>query len=149
MCAERCLTDSPHNASFGLATVPPGRLAGVRLAQAAAGARDTRAAGGGSNASNATLHSVSLRVTHRHLVLTADAEVNNRSNSSVGVTVRPATGAGQPLTSQLIHSVTNAPIALLDRSGKATDLSELIGHNCTLEFVLHKKARMYSFGFAD
>ena len=113
---------SPHNASFGLATMDASRLAGVRIKE--------------QGASSALVKSVPLVVTGRHLVVTADA---NSGDSGIIVKLLPVAGAGTE--GNVTANVTDA-IVIADLP------PALVGRNCTVEFELRGKAQLFSFGFA-
>ena len=120
---------SPHNASFGLATMRAGRYAGAR--------RKPARAGHGVHA--VALSSVELQCAGSVLVVTADtcSRVGCPDMTNVTVSV-----VGH---SSLVDTVRGSNVT---DHAMGFDLSPLVGSQITLRFELSGGASLFSFGFA-
>jgi predicted GH43/DUF377 family glycosyl hydrolase len=126
---------SPHNASFGLATMRAGRYAGVRAKATVGPPYDDSA----HISVGAVFSSVALNCSGNRLVITVDTCSDLRCSGveRMGVSV-----VGH---SALAGSVSGANVT---DHVMAFDLSAVEGSKITLQFELSGGAALYSFGFA-
>lgn len=141
--------NGPHsgarNSSFGLATLPPDRFAGmtsaaaVRTAGARVGGAAAAAAGGSGGAGEVAVSRV-LNITGSRLLVTLD--VGAGGSLSVGINGSVAFARSVPVTA----TGTDVPVVF---EGRPAGLAPLVGHQHQLIVFFHGATTLYTVGFRE
>lgn len=129
---------APHNASFGMATIPARRMAGVRV----------RGEG------VALVRTVDINCTASRLIVTVDTNIDNTTTSMVALDrVRAqVAGVGDMFGFAASNPITGMNVTDMEMTwgpSNQRDLTRFIGRRIVIEFELTGHAAFYSFGFAN
>eukprot|EP01052_Picozoa_sp_SAG31_P034043 SAG31_NODE_3921_length_3749_cov_6.133973_4_plen_429_part_00 len=125
----------PHNASFGMATVPLGRYVGIRASHADDNAQEAKVA---------IVRTVALVCSQPRLVITADA-----GGASAGARIRAQVVREAGFGFEDSVSVSGRNVTSFEMTFSGKDVSKFLGRPIELEFELSGDAALYSFAFAN
>lgn len=129
---------SPHNASFGMATVPLGRNVGIRSLRSHHHPDDDSA----QEAKVAIVRTVALVCSLPRLVITAD------TGGAAGARIRAQVVREAEFGFENSVVVSGRNVTSLEMTFSGKDLSKFLGRPIELEFELSGDAALYSFAFA-